>query len=88
MNNFMATAAPFQSAEGWIVPERITPEWVSLAVDQLYDMSDDFATFSRYEHQLYIIVLEAIAEQSCDNPHLCAHIALEGLAIECAGSRG
>ena len=76
------------SDEGWVVPERITPAWVALAVEQLYEMSDSYDAFYTYEQRLYMLVLEAIATRSCDNPALCAHIALEGQTIERPRPRG
>ena len=76
------------SDEGWVVPMRVNPEWVALAIEQLYEMSDSYDAFYTYEQRLYIIVLEAIAKQTCDNPALCAHICLEGQEIERPRPRG
>ena len=64
--------------EEWIVPLRISPSWVDLAIRQLSVMyQENPARFVTYQMKLYAVLLDSIRNYACDDIELCCEIAME-----------
>ena len=59
----------------------VTVTWVESAVQEIADCVEGDATKHAMEDDLYCTVLEAIAEDRCDEPAALAHQALQSRAI-------
>ncbi len=63
---------------------RVTPTYVRLAIERIKELTHDDEAAHSCEDALHQDVLRAIADHECQEPELCAKMALESAEIDFA----